>query len=99
MAQVYVPDNPRERAQLEQPVRGAEPQRQTYPERPEPRRFGGIDTYSTTGLGASIAEATAAGHFPELLAATLLMAAVVVLLNRLAWRRMYGLAERRYTLA
>jgi NitT/TauT family transport system permease protein len=56
-------------------------------------------TYSTTGLGASIAEAAAAGHFPELLAGTILMAAVVVLLNRLVWRRMYGLAERRYTLA
>jgi NitT/TauT family transport system permease protein len=55
-------------------------------------------TYSTTGLGADIAEAAAAGHFPDLLAGTLLMAAVVVLLNRLVWRRLYGLAERRYTM-
>jgi NitT/TauT family transport system permease protein len=56
-------------------------------------------TYSTTGLGASIAQAAAAGHFPDLLAGTVLMAAVVVLINRLVWRRLYGLAERRYTLA
>jgi len=56
-------------------------------------------TYSTFGLGASIAEAAAAGNFPELLAGTLLMAAFVVALNRLFWKRLYALAERRYTLA
>jgi NitT/TauT family transport system permease protein len=56
-------------------------------------------TYSTTGLGADIAGAAAAGQFSTLLAGTLLMAAVVVLLNRLVWRRLYGLAERRYTMA
>ena len=55
--------------------------------------------YSTIGLGARIAEAANAGHFPELLAGTVLMAAVVVTLNRLIWRRLYSLAERRYTLA
>ncbi|HWE63208.1 MAG TPA: ABC transporter permease subunit [Chloroflexota bacterium] len=56
-------------------------------------------TVSTTGLGASIAQAANAGHFPTLLAGTVLMAAVVVALNRLVWRRLYGLAERRYTLS
>lgn len=56
-------------------------------------------TVSTIGLGARIAEAANAGHFPELLAGTVLMAAVVVTLNRLIWRRLYSLAERRYTLA
>jgi NitT/TauT family transport system permease protein len=56
-------------------------------------------TLSTTGLGASIAEAANAGDFPELLAGTVLMAAIVVVINRLVWRRLYGLAERRYTLA
>ena len=40
-------------------------------------------TVSTLGLGASIAEAAAAGNFPVLLAATLLMALFVVVLNRL----------------
>ena len=56
---------------------------------------------STFGLGASIASAAAATpapNFPVLLAATLLMAAFVVILNRLVWKRLYGLAERRYTL-
>ena len=55
-------------------------------------------TISTLGLGASIAEAAASGNFPVLLAGTLLMAAIVVALNRLVWKRMYTLAERRYTL-
>jgi NitT/TauT family transport system permease protein len=53
---------------------------------------------STTGLGARIAQAANAGHFPELLAATVLMAVVVVSVNRLVWRRLYALAERRFTL-
>ena len=56
-------------------------------------------THSIFGLGASIAEAAAGANYPVLLAATLLMAAFVVLINRLAWKRLYALAERRYTLA
>jgi NitT/TauT family transport system permease protein len=55
-------------------------------------------TLTTLGLGASIAEAAAAGDFSVLLAGTLLMAAVVVIINRLLWKRLYALAERRYTL-
>jgi NitT/TauT family transport system permease protein len=55
-------------------------------------------TVSTIGLGASIAAAANAGNFPELLAGTLLMAVVVVVINRLLWKRLYALAERRYTL-
>ncbi|MDQ2886365.1 MAG: ABC transporter permease subunit, partial [Chloroflexota bacterium] len=55
-------------------------------------------THQTIGLGATIAAAAAGGNFPELLAATLLMAAFVVVINRLVWKRMYALAERRYTL-
>jgi len=54
--------------------------------------------HQTIGLGATIASAAAEGNFPELLAATLLMAAFVVVINRLVWKRMYALAERRYTL-
>lgn len=53
---------------------------------------------STIGLGASIAAAANAGNFHDLLAGTLLMAAFVVLINRLLWKRLYSLAERRYTL-
>jgi NitT/TauT family transport system permease protein len=55
-------------------------------------------TVSTVGLGASIASAAAAGDFPALLAGTLMMALVVVALNRLVWKRLYALAEHRYTL-
>jgi NitT/TauT family transport system permease protein len=55
-------------------------------------------TVSTVGLGAQIAAAANARNFPALLAGTLLMAAVVVLINRLLWKRLYSLAERRYTL-
>lgn len=54
---------------------------------------------STIGLGASIAQAANSGNFPALLAGTLLMAAFVVCINRLLWKRLYALAERRYTLA
>jgi NitT/TauT family transport system permease protein len=55
-------------------------------------------TVSTVGLGASIAAAAAANDIPVLLAGTILMALVVVLINRLLWKRLYALAERRYTL-
>ncbi|GAC1364787.1 MAG: ABC transporter permease subunit [Ktedonobacteraceae bacterium] len=51
------------------------------------------------GLGAKIASAGAAGRFDLLLAGTLLMAAFVVLINRVLWKRLYSLAERRYTLS
>jgi NitT/TauT family transport system permease protein len=55
-------------------------------------------TYTTTGLGAIISKATDSGNFDELLAATILMAAGVVTINRLLWRRMYNLAETRFRL-
>ncbi len=54
--------------------------------------------YTTTGLGATISQATDAGNFHLLLAATMMMAATVVTINRLLWRRLYGLAETRYRL-
>jgi NitT/TauT family transport system permease protein len=55
-------------------------------------------TYTTLGLGATISAATDAGNFPVLLASTVVMAAVVVTINRVVWRRLYGLASDRYTL-
>jgi NitT/TauT family transport system permease protein len=54
--------------------------------------------YTTVGLGATISQATDAGNFDLLLAATMMMAATVVTINRLVWRRLYGLAETRYRL-
>ena len=56
--------------------------------------FGGR-SLSTHGIGARIAQATAAGDYAQLLAATLAMIVAVVLLNRLVWRRIYRYAEDR----
>ena len=55
-------------------------------------------TMSTVGLGAVISHATATGNFRVLLAATIVMAAMVVTLNRLIWRRLYGLASTKFKL-
>jgi NitT/TauT family transport system permease protein len=55
-------------------------------------------TYTTIGLGAVISRATDAGNFDLLLASTIVMALVVVTINRLVWRRLYRLAANRYTL-
>ncbi|NMC80813.1 MAG: ABC transporter permease, partial [Chloroflexi bacterium] len=57
--------------------------------------FGG-QTLHTTGIGALIAQATATGDYPLLLAATLCMILVVVILNRTVWRRLYQMAENKY---
>ena len=54
--------------------------------------------YSTVGLGAVISRATDAGNFAVLLGATVVMAATVVTVNRLFWRKMYWLAATRYKL-
>lgn len=56
------------------------------------------ETMSTTGLGATISRATEMGNFNLLLAATIVMATIVVIVNRLVWRRLYRLAESRYKL-
>ena len=55
-------------------------------------------TYTTVGLGAVISGATDAGNFALLLASTIVMALVVVTINRLVWRRLYRLAATRYTM-
>jgi len=55
-------------------------------------------TLSTTGLGAVISHATDTGNFRLLLAATICMAAMVVTINRLVWRRLYGLAATKFKL-
>jgi NitT/TauT family transport system permease protein len=51
-----------------------------------------------TGLGAYIAQAAATGDFPEVLIGVAVMSVYVVGLNRLVWRRLYRLAETRYSL-
>ena len=58
----------------------------------------GDKTLQTLGLGAQISAATDQGRFSILLLATVLMATMVVTMNRLVWRRLYRLAETRYKL-
>ena len=53
-------------------------------------------TFSTVGIGALIAEATASGNYSLLLAATLTLIFSVVAINRLFWRRLYAVAETKY---
>jgi NitT/TauT family transport system permease protein len=53
---------------------------------------------TATGLGALIAQASEAKDFPLLAASTLVLASIVVLINRTVWRALYRLAETRYTL-
>ena len=55
-------------------------------------------TYAAYGLGSTISHATAAGNFPLLCASVLTMALFVVLMNRVLWKRLYRLAEERYSL-
>ncbi|MFB2894778.1 ABC transporter permease [Aerosakkonemataceae cyanobacterium BLCC-F50] len=55
-------------------------------------------TLIAPGLGATISQASANNNFSLLLAATVVMSAIVVLTNRLVWRRLYKLAQERYQL-
>jgi NitT/TauT family transport system permease protein len=55
-------------------------------------------TLQTVGLGATISAATDSGQFQILLLATIVMAMMVVTINRLVWRPLYRLAETRYKL-
>src|SRR5262249_20811026 len=50
------------------------------------------------GLGAYIVEATTKGNFPDVLVGVVVMSFYVVLMNRLVWRRLYHLAETKYSL-
>ncbi len=55
-------------------------------------------TMQTLGLGEQISAASDKGEFPLLLLATIVMALMVVTVNRLVWRPLYRLAETRYRL-
>ncbi len=55
-------------------------------------------TLQTVGLGATISAATDSGQFQILLMATIVMATMVVTINRLVWRPLYRMAETRYKL-
>ena len=59
----------------------------------------GKDKLTADGLGAYIAQVTDSGNKPALYFAVVVMSIFVVGINRFLWRRLYDLAERRFTLA
>jgi NitT/TauT family transport system permease protein len=54
-----------------------------------PQRISGL------GLGAYIAEMTAAGDYPRIALGVAVMSVIVITMNRLIWRPLYAFAERR----
>jgi NitT/TauT family transport system permease protein len=56
------------------------------------------DTLIAPGLGSLITEATAAANFPLLAAGVLTMSLTLVTLNRTLWRRVYRIADERFSL-
>lgn len=55
-------------------------------------------TLTATGLGSYIADATGTGDMARVLVGVIVMSVYVVGLNRLFWRRLYRLAETRFSL-
>ena len=51
------------------------------------------------GLGAYIANATAAGNFPRTVLGIVVMSVFVVVINRLFWRPLYARAERKFRMS
>lgn len=58
----------------------------------------GSTTLQAHGLGAYITEATVAGDFHRVALGIAIMSALVVMINRLFWRPLYELAERKFRL-
>ncbi len=51
-----------------------------------------------SGLGSFIAQATNSGNWPEIIWGIIVMCLLVVIVNRLVWRKLYALAEKKYHL-
>ncbi len=58
----------------------------------------GNDKLVADGLGAYIAQATEKGDQPAIYFSIVVMALFVVVINRVLWRRLYDLAERKFKL-
>jgi len=56
-------------------------------------------TLTAFGLGSQISEAAAKADFPMLAASVVVMSLMVVTFNRLVWKRLYRLAEEKYSLS
>jgi len=59
----------------------------------------GDTTMIARGLGSYITEATTVGNMAQTLIGVIIMSVFVVGLNKLLWRRLYNLAEKRFSLA
>ncbi|MBC7548170.1 MAG: ABC transporter permease subunit [Polaromonas sp.] len=58
----------------------------------------GNTTLKADGLGAFIADATRSGNTPLIITSIAVMSLFVMAMNKLVWRPLYALAERRYKL-
>jgi NitT/TauT family transport system permease protein len=58
----------------------------------------GTATLTASGLGAYIADATGRGDWPRITLGVGIMSLYVVGVNRLVWRQLYALAQRKYRL-
>lgn len=58
----------------------------------------GTTVLVAAGIGAYISEATTAGNNRQVLLGVVVMSIFVVACNRIFWKRMYNLAERKYSL-
>ena len=53
----------------------------------------------TWGLGSTISQAAEKADLPVLTASVIVMALIVVLINRILWQRLYHLTEERFSLS
>jgi NitT/TauT family transport system permease protein len=56
----------------------------------------GDTTLRADGLGSYIAQATEAGDAPRIVIGIAAMSAIVVLTNKLVWRKLYAVSEKRF---
>ncbi|MCZ8515037.1 ABC transporter permease subunit [Paenibacillus filicis] len=56
------------------------------------------NTLQASGLGSFIAQATTNGDWPKIIWGIIVMCLLVVLINRLVWRKLYALSEKKYHL-
>ena len=58
----------------------------------------GDTTLKADGLGAFISDATTRGDVPMIISSIAVMSLFVIVINKLVWRRLYALAEKRFRL-
>ncbi|NQX70420.1 ABC transporter permease subunit [Paenibacillus alba] len=56
------------------------------------------NTLQASGLGSFIAQATTHGDWPEIIWGIIVMCLLVVLVNRLVWRKLYAVSAKKYHL-